>query len=269
MSGAAKAGKAPKRGGVDMNRQRGFTLVELLVVIAIITILASIVVPKVTDAIAKARMARAVSEIRGAELAITKMLADTDKKGIDKFFNPGVLATVVEELAFQAADDIFTIERVYSDIFYELLRRGKEAQLTDIDPRLVLVDNVRRKLGSSYMDMPMDPWGTYPYFFFAGPLKGNNVYRFRAYREPGYVYNADARIDENAKMRGNPGADNLPQFPCPHDLPVYIFSYGQDEISNQRVVNDQLVPIDDMTLNEIGGDDISNWDNSAGWSSLY
>jgi hypothetical protein len=70
-------------------------------------------------------------------------------------------------------------------------------------------------------------------------------------------------------MRGNPGEDDLPQFPAPHDLSVYIFSYGEDETSNQRVVNDVEVPIEDMGLNEIGGDDINNWDNAGGWSAFY
>jgi prepilin-type N-terminal cleavage/methylation domain-containing protein len=157
-----------------MNRSKGFTLVELLVVIAIITILAAIEVPRVTDAIGRARMARAASEIRGAELAVTKMLADVDKQAVDKFFGNlpdgrSRLAVAVQQKAGASLDDIWTAERVYSDIFYELLRRGKDAQegLLEINGNLVLQDAVRRKLGSSYMDIPMDPWGTNPYFFFA------------------------------------------------------------------------------------------------------
>lgn len=259
-----------------MNRSKGFTLVELLVVIAIITILASIVVPRVTDAIGRARMARAVSEIKGAELAVNKMLADVDKQSIDKLFGNlpdgrSRLAVAVEQVAGASLDDSLTAERVYSDIMYVLLRRGKDAQedLLEINGNLVLQDTVRRKLGSAYMDMPMDPWGTNPYFFYAGPLKGLDVYRFRCHREPGYQYDSDQRTAENAKMRGNPGWDDLPQFPAPYDLPVYIFSYGEDEASNQRVVNDQEVVIVDMSTNEIGGDDINNWDSANGWSAYY
>ena len=52
-----------------MKRISGFTLVELLVVIAIISILAAIVVPNVTDYLARAKRARAEAEINGVELA--------------------------------------------------------------------------------------------------------------------------------------------------------------------------------------------------------
>ncbi|HUW60597.1 MAG TPA: type II secretion system protein [Candidatus Bathyarchaeia archaeon] len=253
-----------------MNRSKGFTLVELLVVIAIITILAAIVVPRVTDAIGRARMARAASEIRGAELAITKMLADVDKQGIDKFFEllpdkTSALATYVENAATAGPD---TAEKIYSNIFYELLRRGKNADfdftLDHISPVLTLAPAVQRKLGSSYMDIPMDPWGTHPYFFFAGPLTTNRMYMdrnnvntpspFRCYRGPDYVYDQNAKVLADSEMRGNPRADNGPGYPSAKDLAVYIWSYGGDEFSNQA---------------EGGGDDINNWDSASGWSALY
>jgi len=251
-----------------MNRSKGFTLVELLVVIAIITILAAIVVPRVTDAIGRARMARAASEIRGAELAITKMLADVDKQGIDKFFTAGRLATFIQNAVTAKAG---TAEKMYSDVFYELLRRGKAADFDFTaqflgggpNDKLVLVDAVKRKLGSSYMDIPMDPWGTNPYFFFAGPLTANPIYRngaspFRCYRaldeDTPYVYTETQKNIEDRIMRGNPAFDNGPGYPSPKDLAVYIWSYGEDEISNQA---------------EGGGDDINNWDSASGWSAFY
>ncbi|MCX5769428.1 MAG: type II secretion system protein [Candidatus Hydrogenedentes bacterium] len=260
-----------------MNRAKGFTLVELLVVIAIITILAGIVVPRVTDAIGRARMARAASEIRGAELAIVKMLADVDKQGIDKFFNalPDGRAALPVCVESAMASDV-SGEKIYSDIFYELLRRGKAADFAFtgpgegnfIDPALTLVPTVARKLGSSYMDIPMDPWGTHPYFFFAGPLTTNRMYMdrngentpspFRCYRlrDDGsdYVYNDDAKREADALMRGNPKPDGGPGYPSAKDLAVYIWSYGDDELNSQA---------------EGGGDDVNNWDSAAGWSAFY
>ena len=253
-----------------MNRSKGFTLVELLVVIAIITILAAIVVPRVTDAIGRARMARAASEIKGAELAIVKMLADVDKQGIDKFFDPGTLATCVNNAMVDPVMPV-TAEKMYSDVFYELLRRGKQADFlftaryVGNQTGLVFVPAVARKLGSSYMDIPMDPWGTNPYFFFAGPLTSNSMYSgrhvpspFRCYRaideETPYFYTETQKGLEDEIMRGNPDWDNGPGYPSAKDLAVYIWSYGGDELSNQA---------------EGGGDDINNWDSASGWSASY
>lgn len=255
-----------------MNRSRGFTLVELLVVIAIITILASIVVPRVTDAIGRARMARAQSEIKGAELAITKMLADVDKQGLDKLFDPvGSLATCVRNAMVDTALRV-TAGKMYSDIFYELLRRGKAADFSFTarylgnETGLVFAPAVKRKLGSSYMDIPMDPWGAHPYYFFAGPLTSSDIYGgttaspFRCFRvnpindqEP-YIYTEPIKAKEDEIMRGNPRADGGPGYPSAKDLAVYIWSYGDDELSNQA---------------EGGGDDVNNWDSAAGWSAFY
>ncbi|HRI89097.1 MAG TPA: prepilin-type N-terminal cleavage/methylation domain-containing protein, partial [Candidatus Hydrogenedentes bacterium] len=62
-----------------MKSKLGFTLVELLVVIAIIAILAGIVIPNVPKYINKARATRAQAEIKGIDLALTKMLTDVGR----------------------------------------------------------------------------------------------------------------------------------------------------------------------------------------------
>jgi prepilin-type N-terminal cleavage/methylation domain-containing protein len=266
MEHASARNRAHAWGGVNMNRSRGFTLVELLVVIAIITILAGIVTPRIMGAIDKARSTRAASEIRGAELAIVKMLADADKQGIDKFFEAGKLRKLVEV----GVENQVAAEKMYSDVFYELLRRGKGADFTFTerylgdDNGLVLVPAVYRKLGTSYMDIQMDPWGANPYFFFAGPLTTNHVYGggvaspFRCERtideDTPYVYTEGQKAIEDGIMRGNPPFDNGLGYPSAKDLVVYIWSYGGDEVDSQTVG---------------GGDDINNWDNSAGWSAFY
>ena len=51
--------------------------------------------------------------------------------------------------------------------------------------------------------------------------------------------------------RGNPRADGRAGFPAPRDLPVYIWSYGEN-LTNDATGN--------------GGDDINNWDNNSGWT---
>lgn len=146
-----------------MKREFGFTLVELLVVIAIISILAGIVIPNVPQWIAKARMARAHSEVKNIDLALTKMLTDVNRQDFRSgFFDWGAGG---EPATLQQGID------TYRTMFYILLRKGKSAE-SDLDwpPGVKLTDEVRRKLGDTYMDLGKDPWGQL-YNFYPGPWR--------------------------------------------------------------------------------------------------
>ncbi len=253
-----------------MMRNKGFTLIELLVVVAIISILAGIVVPRVQNWIARARMARAVSEVRNADLALQKMLIDAERKHFGHFFVGGsgalVQATKDAVAANRAAEDVYRI------VFYELLRRGKAADFSPyggLEPEpwgLRLQESVRKKLGTSYMDLGKDPWGENAYKFWAGPANvqharnmGEIACLYRSYRGANYYYTLAAKADLDNQVRGNPSPDDLPGFPAPIDQSVYIWSVGADLTDNQ------YKPGGDPEMGN-GGDDISNWDNEAGWS---
>ena len=285
-----------------MKHKKGFTLVELLVVIAIITILAGIVAPKVQNWIARSKMARAVAEIRNMDLALTKMLSDSGKSNFAHFFKDihdenrnvigygmAAIANIYrnyELLKFGVAQNF------YAPIFYELLRRGKDAEV-DLD------GEVRKKLSSSYMDIGQDPWGE-QYHFYVQPMStfsnaGRAAWMYaRAYRAPDldngisvpYKYDRDHREREQDRRRGNPVADDLYGYPAATDLPVYIWSIGADATWNQYPLDQfqgnwladhiRVPTIQDLqnlspdeALNYAGGDDINNWDNEAGWSSFY
>lgn len=240
-----------RREGFAMMRKSGFTLVELLVVIAIISILAAIVVPNVSSHIAEGRKAKAVAEISNLNTAVTKLLADSGKSKFGHFWTWSIDPTT---LPLNETTDI------YSDVFYELLRRGRDADISDYAGKIAFKPDVLKKLGTSYLDINMDPWGENEYKFFVGPLAAAtfSYVPFRAYRSKDdgteYIYNSAAFTEAQAKMRGNPPADDKPGYPAPRDLPIYIYSFGENMQSDQGTG---------------GGDDINNWDTAAGWDELY
>lgn len=68
---------------IPKTRRRGFTLIEMLVVIAIIALLASILVPAVTNALGTANKTRVMSNGRSIYLSIFSTITDVGASGTE------------------------------------------------------------------------------------------------------------------------------------------------------------------------------------------
>lgn len=249
-----------------MVRKHGFTLIELLVVIAIISILAAIVVPQVSDWVNRSRMTKAVAEIQNVETALTKMLADADKSRFQQFF--------VNWSAIENTYDQNQTARLVGDVtrvMYNLLRQGN-----NVDPdQFGLRRDVVERLGETYMDLGLDPWGN-QYQFYIGPWDKPGAIPFRSYRAGRelsdgsyeiYRYTPARKAEADAIVPGNPPPDNANGFPAPKSLPFYVFSRGLDNLVNQEYLWEKWLDVPDDHRG--GGDDINNWDNARGWEPFY
>ncbi len=251
-----------------MKRNEAFTLVELLVVIAIIAILAGIILPNVPRYIAKARMVRAYGEVKNIDLALTKMLTDANRQD----FRSGFFDAYPSETFGTAVD-------TYQNVFYILLRKGKAAEADPKWPGGVVINtDVKRKLGSQYMDLAADPWGQL-YYFYPGPWRDPND-EFGG-RVPFRIYFPDLSVpggpvtdaDSVTGVVDPDDPDGEPfdvGYPAARDLTVYVWSSGMNLLVNQVGYPNYDGDPAEVGLDFIGGgDDINNWDNDQSWQGFY
>ncbi len=180
-------------------RKRAFGNLDFQIVVSIpLILLASIVFPG-TGAChpRKSPEARAYSEIKGTELAITKLMTDANVTHLRELFSdPEALdaATPEETLA------------LHTNAIYALLRDGKNASL-DLRPE------VRNYLGSFYMILEADPWGEHRYVFYMPNGDGDEANALdRRFMDTYMTYNVI-------------GGETRP---WQSDLPVFIACRGKD-----------------------------------------
>ncbi len=265
-----------------MKRAYGFTLVELLVVIAIISILAGIVIPNVPKYINKARATRAFAEIKGIDLALTKMLTDVGRSDFQNGFFDGWPS---ENFA-----SAVSAGGTYENVFYLLLRKGKYAD-ADVEwpGGVVLNEEVRRKLGDSYMELGKDPWGNL-YHIVPGPFNYPDfiapgsppAVQFRIYQTdtnpatavPGSVTNDTAWNPNGIRDVTDPDDPSGPVFsvgfPAPRKQVQYVWCDGKNRSTNQQFTSTYGADPAEVGLDFIGGgDDINNWDGDQSWLTFY
>ena len=276
-----------------IRNSRGFTLVELLVVIAIIGILAGIVIPNVVGFLRKGQVTKAVAEIRSVDTALVGILNDVSRSSFRDLLNANaksVLDAISVDLNVglqlaaqsgdfsQAIDAINRAQGFYQEMFYNLLRQGKNSEWA----RANLEPELRQKLGNSYMELGQDSWGQ-NYRFWMGPMRRGPMF-FRSFRvredlanmpdldstdfgiQHVYVYDTDAKEVENQKTPGAPRQDDNYGFPAPKDQPVYVYSLGPNLLVDAFItIQGFYASMDYAFLG--GGDDPNNWDNEQGWDN--
>ena len=269
-----------------MNRKRGFTLIELLVVMAIIAILASIVVPNVAEYIERGRVTKALQEVKSIELALTSMLADAQRGDLNHLMNAN---TVQAYLAAQGgpAQRFAAARALYNDMFTSLLRfgRGVYTEVADVwwMEDGYLNKDVILRLGTSYLDIQVDPWGT-DYQIFPGPwhgAKNTNPIIYRKFtleegqtrqRRDDFILNKsaiDTFLDYPEEF-----PDNV-SYPADRNKSVFVWSFGANMANSQMVYQtwDANTPSTWFTSMEAanigGGDDINNWDTGQSWMYFY
>jgi prepilin-type N-terminal cleavage/methylation domain-containing protein len=264
----------------------GFTLVELLVVMAIIAILASIAIPNVARFITRGRMTKAMSEVKNADTSFTGMLSDAQVANFRQFFDPTHPLWATQVASYAPYQRFLAAQEIYTNAFYDLCRNGKNVAYNQYGLR----QDVVRKLGTSYMELGRDPWNQL-YNVYAGPwsppLVAGEMLNASVWNPPNeatfnnvafkYTPFRIRSVTDNVPGGPIPAFDATGAFCGPKDMPIYIWSSGEDQQSAQSVYG--YYPIagvtDDGYLFEVdqdykgGGDDINNWDSSQSWVEMY
>ena len=212
---------------------------------------------------------RVMTELNGMETDFTAMLSHANRMNSRDLLDPsGVRAFLGFDPVANSEmtrEEFVLTEQFYSRVFLTLLRSGRQTleqnyqvEGVDVPYRELLNEAVVKRLGTSYMEVRLDPWGE----------------RYRVWPDP-WPDGEDAppipfRIYWATQTGETTGM--LVEIPANRNLPIYLFSRGKDKTSGQGPFGDPTKTIDNTSRAAIlwnGGDDINNWDRDQGWRVFY
>jgi len=302
-----------------MKRNAGFTLVELLVVMAIITILASIAIPNVVNYIRQGQATRALADISSMETALTEVLADAGRSSLEQLFEPGCsgIDCPVGVQPYGVANfmknqkgllnwppvtqaEFAQATTLYSRALIGILRSGRNVLGSGQDEygfsyANILKTDVVSKLGTSYIDIGLDPWGNL-YNVYPGPWTArlNTVNQqnvpvslrapipFRIYTktdaEQSLPGASTIQTDSLVTIYDDPDSSPIDiGFPAQGNQIAFIWSNGANLLSSQVLYSglgytppaSQYYDLNQGEDYQGGGDDVNNWDPANSWGRFY
>jgi hypothetical protein len=235
------------------------------------------VVPNLATWIGRGRVTKAISEIKSIELALSAMLADTERSSLSDLFDPAGVDIYLDGVDPNPSTARFkAAEEMYTRTTYALLRDGRGAlaatdtQVPRLSYKTVLRQGLVSKMGTNYLpEIAFDPWGKL-YNVFPGPWDPKNgPIIFRIHQKdtsggalPGKSGNAlsyDVLTYGEKDAQGNPinSTESFTDpetgllvdggYPANTRKAFYIWSNGANTISSQAIYQPSRDPSQPLT----------------------
>lgn len=257
------------------------TVRSIVLIVVFGNVLYCVFLPGGPPRIVRGRASRAVSEINGIELGITKMLSNAGQTSLRDFFDDSAFSDAVARLGRERALAPFEASvEIYTHCTYVLLLNGRQSLdpvIFNDYPKVLNPGVVKRLANTYYPELPFDPWGEL-YRIFPGPWPEDmGPVVFRTYLPPYGV----VPEPNNLLMSGidfDTGEPLTLGVPAPSNQDVYIWSFGANLVSGQPIYDpthtyappaQQYYEAGQEPELCGGGDDINNWDRNQTFMRFY